>query len=187
MGAGGHSGVTDLDEEAFALVGILTVAVRLFQQHLCVADLTLDATARHCLKVCACAKRLCAKLLQTDSNGLPIQIKQWTTDLRQGHAGGHVEVNVEVETNLFAVFGDSCSQRVFTVVLSCTYDGQQPGSRHPVPFHNYLYLDNLRRTICDGPCLIKYHRLDLPMKGDMIKKIYHQALIVCMVSNHSNI
>lgn len=53
MGAGGHPGVTDLDEDAVALVVILTVTVRLFQQRLCVADLTSDAAARHRLKVCA--------------------------------------------------------------------------------------------------------------------------------------
>ena len=64
MGAGGHPGVTDLDEDTVALIVILTVAVRLFQQRLCVADLTSDAAAWNCLKVCACAKRLCAELLQ---------------------------------------------------------------------------------------------------------------------------
>ncbi len=69
MGAGGCPGVTDLDEDAVALVVILAVTVGLFQEHLRVADLTSDATARHGLKVCACAKRLCAKLLQTDSHG----------------------------------------------------------------------------------------------------------------------
>ena len=53
MGAGGHPGVTDLDEDTVALVVVLTVTVRLFQQGLCVADLTPDAAARHCLKVCA--------------------------------------------------------------------------------------------------------------------------------------
>lgn len=63
MGACGHPGVTDLDEDAVALIVILTVAVHLFQQCLCVADLTSDATARHGLEVCACSKRLCAKLL----------------------------------------------------------------------------------------------------------------------------
>ena len=61
------------------------------------------------------------------------------------------------ETNLFTVFGDSCSQRVFTVVFSCTHDGQQAGARHPIPLHNYLNLDNLRGTIRDGPGLVEHH------------------------------
>lgn len=67
MGAGGDPGVTDLDEDTVALIVILAVAVRLFQQCLRVADLTSDATARHRLEVCACSKRLCAKLLQAES------------------------------------------------------------------------------------------------------------------------
>lgn len=66
MGTVGYPGVTDLDEDAVTLVVVLTVTVRLFQQGLCVADLTSDATARHCLKVCACAERLCAELLHKD-------------------------------------------------------------------------------------------------------------------------
>lgn len=81
-------------------------------------------------------------------------------------------------SDLFAVFGDSCSQRMFTVVLSCTHDGQQSGTRHLVPLHHYLDLDNLRSTICDGPSLIKHHRLDLSIKGDVRKikkKKYYQA------------
>ncbi len=88
-------------------------------------------------------------------------------------------VRFEVETDLFAVFGDSCSQRMFTVVLSCTHDGQQSGARHLVPLHNYLDLDDLRSAICDGPSLIKHHRLDLSIKGDVlkIKKKYYQAEI----------
>ncbi len=68
MGAGGHPGVADMDEDAVALVVILAVTVGLFQQRLCVADLASDATARHCLKVCACAQRLCTQLLHTDSH-----------------------------------------------------------------------------------------------------------------------
>lgn len=69
MGGGGHSGVTDLDEDAVALVVILAVAVCLFHQRLRVADLTSDAAAGNCQKVCASAKRLCAKLLHPNSNG----------------------------------------------------------------------------------------------------------------------
>ena len=51
------------------LVVVLTVAVCLFQQGLCVADMTSDATAWHRLEVCARAKRLCAELLHTGKNG----------------------------------------------------------------------------------------------------------------------
>jgi len=67
MGAGGHPGVADLDKDAVALVVVLTVAVHLLKQSLCVADLTSDAAARHCLEVCARANRLCAKLLLTNN------------------------------------------------------------------------------------------------------------------------
>lgn len=63
MGAGGYAGITDLYKDAVTLVVVLTVTVCLFQQGLCVADLTSNATARHGLKVCTCAERLCAKLL----------------------------------------------------------------------------------------------------------------------------
>ena len=63
MGAGGHPGVTDLDEDAVALVVVLAVAVRLPLQGLRVADLTSDPTARHRLEVRAGAKRLRAELL----------------------------------------------------------------------------------------------------------------------------
>lgn len=66
MGACGYPSVTDLDEDAVALVVVLAVAVRLFQQALRVADQTTDATARHRLEVCARAKRLCPELLHTD-------------------------------------------------------------------------------------------------------------------------
>lgn len=69
MGAGGHPCVTDLDEDTVALVVVLAVAVCLFQQGLCVADLTSDATAWHCLKVGACAKRFCAELLHMENSG----------------------------------------------------------------------------------------------------------------------
>lgn len=68
MGAGGYPGVTDLDKDAVALVVVLAVTVHLFQQGLCVADLTPNATAWHCLKVCARAERLRVKLLHTNSN-----------------------------------------------------------------------------------------------------------------------
>lgn len=68
MGAGGYPSVTDLYKNAVALVVVLAVTVRLFQQGLCVADLTSNAAAGHCLKVCTCAERLSAKLLHTDSN-----------------------------------------------------------------------------------------------------------------------
>lgn len=65
MGTGGHTGVTDLNKDTVALVVVLTVTVCLLKQSFCVADLTSDATAWHCLKVCAGAKRLCAKFLRT--------------------------------------------------------------------------------------------------------------------------
>lgn len=68
MGAGGYPSVTDLYENTVALVVVLAVTVRLFEQVLCVADLTTNAAARHCLEVCTCAERLCSKLLHTDSN-----------------------------------------------------------------------------------------------------------------------
>lgn len=67
MGAGGYPVVTDLDEDAVALIVILAVTVRLLQQRLRVADLTSDAAARHRLEVGTCSQRLCAKLLNTDS------------------------------------------------------------------------------------------------------------------------
>lgn len=68
-----------------------------------------------------------------------------------------MEVKFKEETNMFAVFGDGCSQRVFTIVLSCTHDSQQSGTRHPVPLYNYLDLDNIWSTVSDGPSLIKHH------------------------------
>lgn len=67
MGAGGHPGATDLDEDAVALIVILAVTVGLLQQRLRVADLTSDAAARHRLEVGTRSKRLCAELLNTDS------------------------------------------------------------------------------------------------------------------------
>lgn len=151
MGAGGHAGVTDLDKDTVALVVVFAVTVRLFQQCLCVADLTPDATAGDCLKVCACTKRFCAKLLHTDINECCIShlhfwIKWMTV------------INVVLHlTNLFAVFGDSCSQGVFTIVLSCTHDGQQSGPGHLVALHNHLDLDYLWSTVCNGAGLIKHH------------------------------
>lgn len=63
MGAGGCQSVTDLDEDAVALVVVLAVAVQLLQQSLRVADLTPDAAARHCLEVCARAEGFCAEFL----------------------------------------------------------------------------------------------------------------------------
>lgn len=95
--------------------------------------------------------------------------RTYLLDVSDSEINNHVEhlrfswvgVTCEVGANLFAVFGDSCSQRVLTVVLSCAHDGQQPGARHPVPLHNYLDLDHLRGTICDCPSLIKHHCLDL--------------------------
>lgn len=67
MGAGGYPGVTDLYKDAVALVVVLAVTVRLFYKSLCVADLTSDPTTWHCLEVCACAKRLRAKFLHTNT------------------------------------------------------------------------------------------------------------------------
>lgn len=66
MGAGGYPGVTDLDEDAVALIVILAVAVGLLQQRLRVADLTSDAAARHRLEVRTGSERLGAELLNTD-------------------------------------------------------------------------------------------------------------------------
>ena len=68
-----------------------------------------------------------------------------------------MRVKSKVETNLFAVFGDSCSQRVFAVVLRSAHNGQQSGARHLVTLHNYLDLDYLRSTVCNGASLIKHH------------------------------
>lgn len=66
---------------------------------------------------------------------------------------------------------------MFTVVLSCTHDGQQSRTRHLVSFHNYLELDYFWSTICDGPSLIKHHRLDLLIKEDIvgIQNKYYQV------------
>lgn len=61
MGAGGYMVVTNMDKDAVALVIVLTV--HLSQQELCVADLTSNAAAWHCLKVSTCAERLRRKLL----------------------------------------------------------------------------------------------------------------------------
>lgn len=66
MGAARFVGVADLHEDAVALIVILAVAVCFFQQHLCVADLTSNPTARHSLEVCARSERLYAKLLHGD-------------------------------------------------------------------------------------------------------------------------
>lgn len=63
MGAAGRPCITDLNEHAVAMVVVLTVTVALLQHCLRVADLTSNATTRDRLKVCARAKRLCAKLL----------------------------------------------------------------------------------------------------------------------------
>lgn len=69
MGAGGCQSVTDLDEDAVALVIVFAVIVQLLQQSLRVADLTSNATARHCLEVGARAERFSAELLHTGNNG----------------------------------------------------------------------------------------------------------------------
>lgn len=76
-------------------------------------------------------------------------------------------LNSEVQTDLFAVFCDCSSQRMLTVVFCCSHDGQQSRARHLVPLHNYLDLDNVGGTVCDGPSLIKHHRLDLASKEEM--------------------
>lgn len=68
MGAARYVGVADLDEDAVALIVILAVAVVVcvFQQRLCVADLTSNPTAWHSLEVCARSKGLYAKFLHGD-------------------------------------------------------------------------------------------------------------------------
>lgn len=80
MGAARYVGVTDLDEDAVALIVILAVAVCFFQQHLCVADLTSNPAAWHSLEVCARSKRLYAKFLHGDGffNMLKITSRQHT-------------------------------------------------------------------------------------------------------------
>lgn len=61
------------------------------------------------------------------------------------------------EGYLFAVFGDSCSEGVLAVVLSCAHNCKKSRTRHLVALNNNLDLDNFWRTMCDGSSLIKHH------------------------------